>query len=167
MTANKTALVLVGTGFLILMLGLPGSAGAAAIYSVTDWLIPSFEGFRAHPYWDVSRWSWGYGTRAPGPDGTITPAKALIDMRAHSQADYAVLAPQITRPLSVNQWAALLSFAYEEGTGNPGAGALVDDINAGDDAALEIHFKKYVYAGGVVDPDIVARRNREWQVWAS
>ena len=27
-----------------------------------------FEQFRARPYWDVSRYSWGYGTQAPGLD---------------------------------------------------------------------------------------------------
>jgi len=160
-------MLLVGTGFLIIMLALPGSAGAASIYSVTDWLIPSFEGFRAHPYWDVSRYSWGYGTAAPGATGTITKEKALADMRKHAQADFAVLAPQITRPLKPNQWGAYLSFSYQEGTGNPGAGALVDDINAGDDDVLERHWKLYIYADHQVDPDIVARRNKEWEVWTA
>ncbi len=165
MSANKTALILVGTGFLVLMLALPGSAGAAAIYSVTDWLIPSFEGFRAHPYWDVSRYSWGYGTAAPGPDGTITKEQALADLRKHAQADYQYLAPMITRPLSANQWGAYLSFSYNEGAGN--ADNLVANINSGDNAALELQWKKYIYSDGSVNPDLVARRAREWEVWTS
>lgn len=160
-------------GAAALLLLLPGIVNAATMTTMQDalaagaQLIKQFEGFRSTPYWDVSRWSWGYGTRAPGSSGTITRDQATAELEAHSQDDYNVLAPQITRPLMVDQWAALLSFAYQEGTGNPGAGALVDDINADNDAVLETHWKKYIYAGGVVDPNIVARRNKEWGMWMS
>lgn len=160
-------------GAAALLLLLPGIVNAATMTTMQDALdagaalIKQFEGFRSTPYWDVNRWSWGYGTRAPGSSGTITRDEATAELEAHSQDDYNVLAPQITRPLMVDQWAALLSFAYQEGTGNPGAGALVDDINADNDAVLETHWKKYIYAGGVVDPNIVARRNKEWGLWMS
>lgn len=164
MSANNTTLILLGTGLLILLLGLPGSAGAAAIYSFTDWLIPSFEGFRASPYWDVNRYSWGYGTAAPGPTGTITKVQALADLRKHVQADYEYLAPRITRTLKASQWGALLSFSYNLGTGN--ADNLIGNINSMDDAALELQWKKYVYAGGVANDTLAARRAREWEVWS-
>lgn len=39
------------------------------------------EGFSPKPYWDISRWTWGYGTKAPGPDGVITEAEAEADLR--------------------------------------------------------------------------------------
>lgn len=127
--------------------------------------IPSVESFSATPYWDVSRYSWGYGTAAPGPNGTITRAKAFTDMVAHLINDYYYLSPKITRKLTVNQWAALLSFSYNEGPGN--ADNLVDDINAGSDIILEPHWKQYIYAGGSINSNLVARRNKEWALWVS
>lgn len=170
---DNTKKILITAGAVAFLLLLPGIINAATMTTMQDalaagaQLIKRFEGFRSTPYWDVSRWSWGYGTRAPGSSGTITTDQATADLIAHAQDDYDTLAPRITRPLLINQWAALLSFAYEEGTGNPGAGALVNDINAGDDRVLETHWKKYIYAGGVVNPDIVERRNLEWDEWMS
>lgn len=166
--SRQTVTICIIAGIFVLALLVPTMVNASSdVYQVTDWLIPQFEGFRPSPYWDVSRYSWGYGTAAPGPDGTITREKALTDMRVHVKNDFNTLFPQLTRSLNPNQWGALLSFSYEEGSGNPGAGALVDDINAGDDSVLETHWKKYVYADGVVNQDIVDRRNREWGIWNS
>lgn len=136
----------------------------AAYYTITDWLIPQLEGFLAHPKWDNKQYTWGYGTRAPGPAGTITQAQALKDMRAYIDADYNYLKQLITRPLTAEQWAAYLSFSYNEGRGN--ADNLVANINSGDDDALETQWKKYIYAGGVVDDGLIDRRNTEWQVWS-
>lgn len=139
--------------------------GHSAIFAITDSLIPEFESFSAHPYWDVSRYSWGYGTAAPGPTGTITREQALADLRKHVEADLLYLTPMITRPLKPNQWAALLDFSYNLGPGN--ADNLVQNINSGDDIALGIQWNKYIYADGVVNSNLVARRAREWQFWTS
>jgi len=144
---------------------IPSQASAAEIFAITDQIVPQFESFSAHPYWDEKRYSWGYGTPAPGATGTITREQALVEMRAHRRADYDYLRPLITRMLNAKQWAAYLSFAYNEGDGN--ADNLVDDINAGDDAVLEVHWKKYIYAGGVVKSYLIDRRNKEWQLWIS
>jgi lysozyme len=161
----------IAAGAVIFLLMAPGLLRAATVTTMEDaliagaQLIAQFEGFRANPYWDVSRYSWGYGTPAPGPTGTITPDQGMQDLIAHSTDDYNALAPYISRDLSIGQWSALLSFAYNEGPGNPGAGALINDINADNDAILETHWKKYVYAGGKVDSGLVERRNAEWNVW--
>lgn len=133
-------------------------------------LIASFEGFRAHPYWDVSRYSWGYGTQAPGATGTITESQAMQELQAHSQDDYDYLVNLITRPLRSNQWTAYLSFAYQEGTGN--ADNLVDNINSGNDAALEQQWKLYNKVrdenGNLqYDAGTAARRAKEWKVWSA
>lgn len=127
--------------------------------------IPSVEGFRSTPYWDVTRYSWGYGTAAPGPTGTITRDQAFRDMVAHLLADYSTLSQRITRTLTVNQWAALLSFAYNLGIGN--ALNLVPVINSGDDQALATKWAKYVYAGGVINSNLVERRGKEWELWST
>lgn len=126
-------------------------------------LIESLELFSAEPYWDVSRWSWGYGTRAPGSTGTITREQAAQELREHMQPDYTYLSGLITRPLQPHQWAALLSFSYNEGSGN--ADNLVDNINSGNDVALEQQWKKYIYAGGIINQGLIKRRDKEWDYW--
>lgn len=150
---------------LLIFLPMTSQASMTAILSVTDTIIPQFEGFSSVPYWDVSRYSWGYGTPAPGPVGTISMEQALTDANNVIRDNYQYLLPKITRNLNANQWAALLSFAYNEGEGN--ADNLIDDINAGDDSVLEIHWKKYIYANHIIDQDLVDRRSKEWQIWLS
>lgn len=127
--------------------------------------IPSVEGFRATPYWDVSRYSWGYGTAAPGATGTITREQAFSDMTAYLLADYGTLTGKITRRLTIDQWTALLSFSYNLGIGN--ALELVPYINSGDFQTLGEQWVRYVHAGGVVNQNLVARRNKEWALWNS
>lgn len=125
--------------------------------------IPSVEGFRSTPYWDAKRYSWGYGTAAPGSTGTITREQAFTDMVSYLLNDYATLSNKITRPLRVSQWAALLSFSYNEGIG--GAYNLLPNINSGDDTALASQWRRYIYANGVVNNDLVERREKELNLW--
>lgn len=126
--------------------------------------LPSVEGFSGSVFWDFKQWTWGYGTAAgfdknKKPTGTITKAKALADTLAHCQRDYAFLVTKIKVALNNNQWAAFLSFSYNEGVGN--AVNLVSDINV-QSPGLEEHFKKYIYAGKKKDEGLVSRRNKEW-----
>lgn len=127
--------------------------------------IPSVEGFQGTPYWDVSRYSWGYGTAAPGATGTITRDQAFKDMTAYLLNDYAALSARITRTLTVPQWTALLSFSYNLGIGN--AYNLLNNINSGDDTALAAQWRKYVYANGEIDQRLVNRRDKEINLWSS
>lgn len=137
----------------------------ARILDTLALFIPSVEGFRSTPYWDVTRYSWGYGTEAPGATGSITRAQAFSDMIGHLLADYNALRTRVTRELNVKQWAALLSFSYNLGIGS--ALNIVPTINSGDDSALEIRWKRYIYAGGIVNNDLVERRDKEWDLWIS
>jgi GH24 family phage-related lysozyme (muramidase) len=167
---KKKQIYIVAAAAGILFLVLPAIASAQSANMNPADLIASFEGFSATPYWDVSRYSWGYGTPAPGATGTITRPQALVELQGHSQADYEYLQPMITRPLTGNQWAAYLSFAYQEGTG--GADNLVDNINSGDDQALAAQWRLYNKvrdANGNLqyNADVAARRERELQIWNS
>ena len=147
--------------------------GALAYKQFLVPFLQDWEVFSPTPYWDNKQWSWGYGTRVPGsvdspasrPTGTITRAQAVQDAITHTQTDYIYLKRLITVPLRPQQWAALLSFSYNEGPGN--ADNLVANINAQDMAALETQWKKYVYAGGEYDPDLADRRNAEWVLYTS
>lgn len=138
-------------------------------WSILETFLPQVEGFIAYPKWDYKQWSWGYGTAAgfdknKKPAGSITKQQAIIDAIAHSKSDYAILSKRISRVLTEGNWAALLSFSYNEGIGS--AENLIADINS-NSANLEHHFKKYVFAGSVKNPDLVARRNNEWNLWNS
>lgn len=135
------------------------------LINVLSTFIPSVEGFRSHPYWDVQRYSWGYGTAAPGSTGTITREQGFADMLTYLLSDYEKLKKRITRNLTVSQWAAYLSFSYNAGIGN--AYNLVANINSGNDTALAAQWRKYIYAGGVVNADLVERREKELALWFS
>lgn len=145
------------------LLSLTGRSLKSRIITILSDFIPSVEGFEPHPYWDEKRYSWGYGTAAPGPAGTITREQAFADMLSHLMVDYEKLLPRITANLNAYQWAALLSFAYNTGVGN--AYNLVAEINDGDPVALERNWKLYVYSGGEYNPDLVDRRIKEWDLW--
>lgn len=131
------------------------------------------ESFSPTPYWDFKQWSWGYGTKVPGsapdraqrPPGTIGRDQAFVEMLNHVRHDYSYLSPLVNTPLKPQQWAALLSFAYNLGDGN--ADNLVPLINAGDTAALGAKWKQYVYAGGVRNENLVVRRAKEWNLYNS
>jgi lysozyme len=127
--------------------------------------VPSVEGFRSTPYWDVSRYSWGYGTAAPGATGTISRDQAFQDMIAYLLADYNALRKKVTRSLTVKQWAALLSFSYNLGVGD--AYDLVPLINEGDFETLGTEWLRYIHSGGVVNQNLVDRRHKEWALWNS
>lgn len=138
-------------------------------WTILKEFIPQEEGFLSHPKWDNKQWSWGYGTaagfdRTKKPEGTITREKAWSDALAYLKHDYDRLISKIHVELTDNQWAALLSFAYNEGIGN--ANNLIADINS-KSSNLETHIKKYIYSAGVKSNNLIGRRNREWELWTS
>lgn len=153
----------IAAGAVLAILLLSGFTGANAFFMQAEDLIISFEGFVDHPYWDNKQYSWGYGTKAPGPTGTITPEQARAELKEHMQQDYSYLSQLIHVPLTANQWAALLSFAYNLGAGN--ADNLVDNINSENTAALGEQWLKYVYSNGSVNDALVKRRAAEWRLW--
>lgn len=146
--------------------------------SVLRSFVPTVEGFSSKPYWDFKQWSWGYGTKVPGsvanknvvPTGTITRAQAFDEMMKDLTYRYNYLRPKMPGNLRPNQWAALTSFAYNEGIG--AATNLIPNIKSGDLASLETQFKSYnkvTNAAGqkIVSSDLVDRRNKEWQLYIS
>lgn len=159
--------IIIGGGVVLLYILTRGAAGAVSgtLENSLASFIPSVEGFSATPYWDINRYSWGYGTAAPGSTGTISRDQAFSEMFSHLMADYSTLSKKITRSLNVNQWTALLSFSYNLGVGN--AENLITNINAGDDDALQFQWNQYIHAGGQVNSDLVTRRQKEWSLWVS
>ncbi len=159
----KTEYIVIGGGLLLLVAW--NSMFKIRLINKLASFIPGVELFDPHPYWDEKRYSWGYGTAAPGSTGTITREQAFADMITYLLADYVKLSGRISRVLTVNQWVALLSFSYNLGVGN--AYNLVSLINSGDDNALAAKWAKYVYASGVINNNLVQRRQKEINLWNS
>lgn len=133
------------------------------LINILSAFIPSVEGFKATPYWDESRYSWGYGTAAPGATGTINRSQAFAAMLSYLLSDYAVLRKKVTRVLTVKQWAAFLSFSYNLGVGD--ALDIIPYINAGNDAELSAHWMQYIHSGGHVNDNLIVRRKKELALW--
>ncbi len=166
----------IAAAMLLLLLLIPKSNTnlMSAIKSILSPFLQLWEGFSSTPYWDVKRWSWGYGTPAlingqlatnfqVKPTGTISRLQALEDMLKHTAGDLLDLVGKITRPLRPNQWAALLSFSYNLGIGN--AINLVENINKNDNNALQIQWNKYILVDGKPNDHQIKRRAAEWALW--
>lgn len=122
-------------------------------------LIKQFEGFSAKPYLDsVGVPTIGYGTtyyldgtKVTMTDVSITAetAASLLSLKLKQE-----FLPGLHRlfsnssKINSNQYAALLSFAYNEGLGNLGRSTLAGKVLSGDFAGASAEFPKWDMAGG-------------------
>jgi len=141
-------------------------------YEVTAQFIQNEEGFSPTPYWDVKRWSWGYGTRVPNsvddknvrPLVKITKAEAIFAAMKHIQNDFVSLGLKSLN-LSPKQVAAILSFTYNLGTGN--GQKLVSKIKT--NSLTETYWLSFNKSGKplAVNPNLTARRKREYDLFTT
>jgi len=150
-------------------------------------LIKSFEGIldgdpstvNLDPYIDpVEIWTIGWGhaisvggsflrgaqnrarARALYPGGlTMDQAEALL--RADLLDTCRDVESTVEVPLTANQFAALVSFAFNLGVGNLKKSTLLRLVRAGDFAGAAQEFKKWNRAGGKVLPGLTRRREAE------
>lgn len=121
--------------------------------------VKRFEGFNARPSWDYKQHSWGYGTRAPGPRGTISREQADADLTRELGSAYDIVhrhAPNA--PDGVK--AALTSLTFNTGADWTRSG-LGQAVVAGDYDTARRQFLQYNKAGGKVLPGLVSRRQEE------
>ena len=165
----KKTIIIIAIAALILTI----SGKMEDFFSILKTFFTKWENFSASPYWDVSRWSWGYGTKVPGsidskynkPTGTISREQAWKDTTIYVNNDFTYLNKLITRKLKPQQWAALLSFSYNMGVDD--ADNLVNNINTNNDYALQTQWMKYIYINSQPSDYQKQRRSAEWQLWAS
>lgn len=134
---------------------------------VADNFIAPQEGFVASPYWDVNGYAIGFGnhyyedgTSVTQDDDPITRSRGmqLLDFVVRQKAN--AILPYITAALNENQFAALVSLAYNCGEGNVRSSTLLQMINAGaspDDISAQ-YAKTCVTAKGVYMSDLYNRR---------
>lgn len=143
-------------------------------------LIKSFEGFTPVPYYDNSQYSWGYGTKAPGPTGTITKDQAHNELVNHvtsvtSDINKYVLNKGV--PLSQNQFDALTSLVYNVGSGaiftadyNNGytkGSTLYNRLLKRDYEGAGSSIKDFNKINGVVSSGLTKRRANELALWST
>lgn len=87
-------------------------------------ILKTMEGFHAKPYWDVSQWTVGYGTRCPDDKldeyktNGITEEAALALLRKeldYFEAQVRKFATKYSLTLNQYQFDALVSFSYNRG----------------------------------------------------
>ena len=131
-------------------------------------LICNFEGKRLTAYDDgVGVWTIGFGTTVY-PNGikvkkgdTCTEAQAKAFMAHDLKKFEAAVNNAVTVPLSQNQFDALVSLAYNIGTGAFSKSTLVKKLNANDFRGAADQFDVWVNAGGKRMQGLVNRRAKE------
>jgi lysozyme len=114
-------------------------------------------------YWDVSRWSIGYGTQSFEGE-TITPEEA--ERRLQEKVEW--LFDRISKKCpecTTNQLASLISFTYNVGLGNLLRSSLFRYTLAGEHEKAAKEFRKWVSAGGEKLEGLKKRREKERRVY--
>ena len=137
----------------------------AAVLLASTAIIRPWEGLETDPYRDmVGVWTVCYG-ETNVPMRTYTPAECDALLRQSVARYMDRMAGCIHRPLTVNQWAAVVSWSYNVGTGAACSSTLVRQVNAG--APAEVWCRQLLrwdYAGGRRVPGLTNRRRAEYEV---
>lgn len=143
-----------------------------ALNAAGEALIKSFEGCSLRAYADPATggapWTIGWGHTGPGIGlGTLITADQAegyftADLLRFCQA-VQTMAPTCTD----NQFAALVSFAYNCGVANLKGSTLLRLHNLGDYAGAAGQFGLWVHGDGKVLPGLVSRRAAEARLYAT
>ena len=129
-------------------------------------VIKDFEGFRSKAYWDNSQWTVGYGTRASGPDVTVTRAEAERLLRKVLANTYEPIVNEFCeengKQPTQQQFDAMLDLTYNAG-GSWTTGSAVPDVVLNASTALDVvkGFGAWSRSGGDVSYVHANRRVRE------
>ena len=129
-------------------------------------VIKDFEGFRSKAYWDNSQWTVGYGTRASGPDVTVTKAEAEKLLRKVLTSTYEPIVNDFCKENgkqpTQQQFDAMLDLTYNVG-GSWTTGSSVPNVVLNPVTALELvkGFGAWSRSGGKVSYVHANRRVRE------
>ncbi len=152
----------------------PRDAGSHPALAEAAFLAESFEGLSLEPYHDpVGYPTIGYGhllSREPNAD--LARWAPLSDRDAAFRLlmkDMSRAAGSVDRlidvPLSVEQEAALIDFAFNCGSGNLMASTLRRVINRGEYGNAPDQFRRWVFARGRMLAGLVRRREAEVRLW--
>lgn len=126
--------------------------------------VAGFEGFRNKPYWDINKWTYGYGSTAPNETATITEAEAkklLQKDLLEARATVLKFRDKYGYDWSDNQIDALTSFTQNLGQGNLETLLTGDEEGARSDEEISEMILEYNRAGGKVLAGLTKRRQAE------
>ncbi len=132
-------------------------------------LIEQFEGCKLKPYLDVAKIpTIGIGT-TKYPDGRvvtmndppITEAQAQSFLKSHLEGDCKAVSGLVKVPLNDNEFAALVSFAYNVGRNALASSTLLKKLNSGDRQGAADQFLKWDHAAGIQVAGLTRRRQAE------
>jgi lysozyme len=136
-------------------------------------LIKSFEGLELKAYPDPGTggdpWTIGYGHTGPEvKKGLVITAQQAEDyLRKDLEKFESKLMGMLTAPVNENQWAALISFAYNCGPENLRTSTLLRLVNAKDYAGAAEQFLRWNKAAGKVLDGLTRRRQAERALFLS
>lgn len=113
-------------------------------------------------------WTIGYGhTRTAKQGMTITPEQAdTLLLQDLSEAER-IVEDYVDVRLTDNQFAALVSFAFNVGAGSFSRSTLLRVLNAGEYGLVPDQLKRWVRANGKVLAGLVRRRKEEATLWST
>lgn len=126
-------------------------------------LIKEFEGLRLQSYLcPAGKWTIGYGhTKTARPGQTITREQADQLLQA-DLAEYEACVQNLVKvPLTDNQFAALVSLAFNIGCAAFARSTLLKLLNQGDYHSAAQQFQRWAYANGKLLPGLARRRQQE------
>lgn len=127
-------------------------------------LIEEFEGCRLTAYQDsVGVWTIGYGHTGPDVHIALRITQAQADaLLAEDLASFEkCVNDAVSHSITPNQFAALVSFAYNLGCQALRGSTLLHLLNQGDVSGAADQFQYWTHAGGVILPGLVRRRVAE------
>ena len=132
-------------------------------------LIKRFETCSLWSYWDVDGYSigWGYHDASIKAGQTCTQAQADDWLALRVGQAEAAINEHVLQPLTQGQFDALVDFTYNEGEGSLESSTMLHLINSGQFASAAEQFERWVYAGGKVSSDLMARRKAEQELFNS
>lgn len=128
--------------------------------------LKQYERFRPTAYKPTPRdvWTIGYGHTAGVKEGdTCIMAQAQTYLEQDVAAVVATINRLVSRKLTQNQFDALVSLAFNIGSGNFAGSGLLKYVNAGNDHAAAADFDNWDKQAGEVLNGLLARREAESQ----
>lgn len=123
-------------------------------------LIESFEGCKLKAYKDTGGvWTIGVGHTPAFPGQTITQAQADTLLHADLKSAEATVERLVKVPLTDNQFAALVSFVFNLGSGQFKSSTLLRKLNAGDYAGAKAEFPRWNKDNG---KEVAGLTRRRW-----
>lgn len=119
-------------------------------------LLKRYESLRTSSYWDIKRWSIGWGTKSyRGEKISLEEADRRTD--EHFSKIYRSIVKEFP---NLTPWQASILSVMKYNVGSFGP-QLKKAIRSGDSAQIALVMKRYVYAGGVKLKGLILRRNAE------